>query len=443
MLAHAQGQDRERIALVYDLGGGTFDVSAVRQDGPVLEVLASHGDSRLGGDDIDQALTDGVMTRLSRDQPELREQLDASAAARVRLRAAVEEAKIALSQTLHATLRAPFLADGPDGPLHLELELSRGELEEAAGPWIARTLESVDQVLQDAGLAPEDIDELLLVGGATQTPMVWAALRDRYGLEGSHAIPPRTAVALGAAIQGAIVDGSRVHGVLVDVAPYSLSVGVSTGPGPNISTHFLCRVLTPRNTPLPSRHTEIFATHHPLQDGVKVPIFQGGHPDPYRNTLLGMVEIMGLEPAPPGHFNRPIAVEFRHNLDGIISATVTEELSGRRGEARLALDGEASEALMEELEELIGDLETGDGSDPEEEEDAPPEVSAPADLSADAEEARRTFQAALGSADALAVEGLEALIREGLAALDAGDEAAALERYDALSDKLFDEGIFL
>ena len=448
-LAHAQGQDLSRRMVVYDLGGGTFDVSVVEQDGPLLEVRASHGDSRLGGDDIDLAFTDHVLRRLAAEQPDLRAAIDGAPAARVRLRAAVEEAKIALSERRHVTLRVPFLVDGPGGALHLELPLVREELLEVAAPWIEKTLPSVETALADAGLGASEIDELVLVGGATQMPLVWSSLADATGLEGSYAIPPRIAVALGAAIQGAIIDGSRVHGVLVDVAPYSLSAGTLTGPFPGMMTHFVCKVITPRNAPLPARHTELFHTGHPTQDAVKVPIFQGSSPDPRRNTLLGMIEIDGLEPAPPGRSVRPIGVELRHDLDGMVSVTVTEELSGKSGRARMTVDQAAHAGLWAEVVDGLDGLILGDGSDPE----PPPQAADPSEVAedyvtpqGDLAEAREIFKAVLAAEVSLGADhpahaaALLSLAREGMAAADTEE---AMARYDALSDLMFEEGIFL
>ncbi len=443
-LAHAQGQELRRRVMVYDLGGGTFDVSIVQQDGPLLEVLASHGDSRLGGDDIDEALTAHVLSRLADEQPTVHAAIVDAAAARVRLQAAVEEAKIALSSERATVLRAPFLTDGPGGSVHVELKLTREELTRITAPLLMRTLDSVGETLTAAGLTGADIDELLLVGGATQMPMVFTLLHEHFGLEGSHTIPPRRAVALGAAIQGAIVDGSRVHGVLVDVAPYSLSVGVADG-NPLIG-RFFCRVLTPRNTALPSRHTELFSTGHPQQPGIKLPIFQGAHSSPRRNTLLGIIEIHDLPPAPPDRFTRPIAVEFRQDLDGMVSVTVTDELSGQTGSARLAIDGEAAAGLHEDLETLLEgfafdeDEDTADGAEPVAEE-------VPV-LSGDLEEAKQTFASVLAAVDRLRAEHpddaqrLLDCARVGQESLSS-DPDRVLAHYDTLSDLMFETGIFL
>ncbi|NOY25881.1 MAG: Hsp70 family protein, partial [Oligoflexia bacterium] len=363
-LAHAHGQDLRRRVLVYDLGGGTFDVSLVEQDGPVVEVRASHGDSRLGGDDIDLALVDLVLRRLAETDRALRDAVDASVPARVRLLLAVEQAKIALSETDQVTLRVPFLLEMDGTARHLELPLSRMDVDDASEPFLRRTITSVDQVLADAAVKPGDIEDLLLVGGSTLQPRVWHMLHQRYGLEGSHAISPRRAVVLGAAIQGAIVDGSRTDGILVDVAPYSLSIGHARGPM-RVPTHFVCTVVTPRNAPLPSRHTEILSTAVPRQKTVTIPVFQGAHIDPRRNTILGRILLKGLPPAPQGRDSRPIRVEFRHDLDGMVHIEVTDVLSGRSAQGQVAADGAEQEQLREDVQKVWehDHLIPGDGSD--------------------------------------------------------------------------------
>ena len=450
-LAHAHGQELTRRVLVYDLGGGTFDVSVVDQDGVVVEVKASHGDSRLGGDDIDLALTDEVLRRLAASDRALRDAVDASPAARIRLRLAVEQAKIDLSEATRTVLRVPYLLDLDGKARHLELPLDRADVDAAAAPFIDRTLRLVDRVLTEAGVDAKELDELLLVGGSTLQPLVWHALHDRYGLEGSYAIDPRRSVALGAAIQGAIIDGSTTAGILVDVAPYPLSVGAATGVyGP---THFACRVLTPRNAPLPSRHSELFRTMSPDQKTLKMPIFQGSSVDPRRNALLGEVRLDQLPPAPEGEQGRPIRVVFRHDLDGLVQIEVTDELSGRSTFGRLAIDGAEQATLRAELEELL-ERQGLDYPEAEDETDGPPdpgimglhEVPAP---SADLGEAIRTFEqvvaaerrlrATHGTAGGILVD----LATAGLAQANAGQEAEALASYDAISDKLFTLGVYL
>jgi molecular chaperone DnaK len=447
-LAHAHGQDLTRKVLVYDLGGGTFDVSVVHQDGPVVEVLASHGDSRLGGDDIDLALVEHLLRRLTETDQELARAVGTSAAARVRLRLAAEATKIELSEAISATVRVPFLLDLDGRPRHIEIPIDRTDLERISAPFIERTLRSVDQVLSDADLNPGDLDELLLVGGATLQPLVWHMLHERYGLEGSHAIAPRDVVALGAAIQGAIVDGSRTDGILVDVAPYPLSVGVVTGPLAGLQTHYVCKVLTPRNTPLPARHAERFSTTHAGQRGVRLYVFQGSSIDPRQNVLLGRVELQDLDPAPPGEAGRPLVVAFRHDVDGLVQVELTDERSGRTARGQVAADGAEQADLQDELLQELDGLVLGDGSEPEEEE-ALDEGSVVESDQGPLAEARATFAAVIEAQPRLAAEHgaaaepLVAMARAGQVALDEGRDDDALASYDDLSDRMFAMGIYL
>ena len=462
-LAHAHRQDIERRALVYDFGGGTFDVSLVDQAGSVVEVRASHGDTNLGGDDLDAALAAIVLEGLRTEDRALHDAIRNSAPARTRLELAVRDAKHELSTTLSTAVRVPFLLDLDGEARHLETTLTRTAVETAALPLVERTLTCVDEVLADAGVRPGDVDELLFVGGSTRLPLVWQALHAQYGFEGNAAIPPDRAVALGAAIQAAIVDGSRVDGILVDVAPFSLSVAALASPSGEQRGHYVCSVVTPRNAPLPSRHTELYHTVTPVQDEVHIPIFQGSDPNPLRNTTLGEIVIDHLPPAPPPARTRPIAVEFRHDLDGMVAVRVTDELSGRSVDGRVAAGGGEVAHVREELIARLrrDEMIPGDGQDPdpflEFEEPTPsseitpvaphaPAVAPPAD---DFEEARRAFDSVLAREEELTAEHpehvfeLRRLATTGRDAAAAGDEDLALTRYDELSDRLFEIGVWL
>ena len=458
-LAHAHGQATERRALVYDLGGGTFDVSLVDQNGLLTEVLASHGDTHLGGDDIDAALLDHVIDQIAQGgDDDLALLLEEDPGARERARCAVEAAKIQLSSEAEVVVRAPFIGEIAGVPRHMEVPLSRAVLREVATPLLRRTMLSVRRVLDDAKVSPEDIDELLLVGGMSRTPQVFATLFDELGLEGSSAIAPDRAVGLGAAIQAAILDGSRVDGILVDVAPYSLSVGVATGPLPQLLTNFICRVVTPRNSPLPARHTEVFFTSAPRQQSIAIPVLQGADPDPRRNLVLGRIQMDRLPDAPDHLPHRPIAVEFRHDLDGLVQIEVRDQLSGRAVQARIAADGEDVAELREQLLEDMGDLQPGWGEsveDPPTESrplaESPPDASpAPAASPEESDaEMERTFARLLADRDSIAdldpedAASLLRLAREGIAKLATGDHAAAGRCHDDLSDLLFEFGVYL
>jgi molecular chaperone DnaK len=446
-LAHAHGQEVRRRTLVYDLGGGTFDVSVVDQDGPLVEVLASHGDSLLGGDDIDLALVGLLLRRIGETDPELRAAVEGSTAAQVRLRLAAEAAKIELSESVETTVRVPFLLDLDGRARHVELALDRGQLDRLAAPFVERTLRSVDQVLADCNTSPAEVDELLLVGGSTLQPLVWHVLHERYGLEGSHAIAPREVVALGAAIQGAILDGSRTDGILIDVAPYSLSVGAATGPYPGLLTNYVCRVITPRNSPLPARHAELFSTVSPYQTAVEMYVFQGSSVNPRRNVVLGLVRIDDLPELPEDTHDRPIRVDFRHDVDGMVQIAITDTLTGTTATGQVAADGDQQAELRERLLASAATMGVvlGDGS-----EELPEEPAAAEGANGDpVDEARLLFADVLDAGERLAsshgsaAAELVALARAGADALAGARDADALATYDALSDRMFTLGIYL
>lgn len=445
-LAHAHGQDVRRRALVFDLGGGTFDASLIDQDGDLVEVRASHGDTHLGGDDLDQAL-------LELSVQDVHMAVRASRPARVRLLEALREAKHRLSAELETSVRVPFLLDHDGESLHHDGRLGREMLEELARPLIGRCLECVDRVLEEAGCKPEQVEELLLVGGSTRIPLVWHALHQHYGWEGRAAIEPDRAVGLGAAVQAAMIDGQDVESILIDVAPHPLSVAASDAS----DRYYSCQVITPRNAPLPARHTQRFWTGHPLQTGVHIPVLQGASPNPLRNVALGAIQISDLPPAPAGEGQRPIAVEIRHDLDGMVTIRVTDELSGRSVDGQVVSGGDEVAEVRESMVRTMrmAGLEPGDGTDPDpwlerEPREATVEPTpAPPPASPDLDEARAAFDEVARRGDSLPARSPEAagelarLATAGVQAIEKGDGAQALRLYDELSDRLFEQGIFL
>jgi molecular chaperone DnaK len=447
-LAHAHGRARRATVLVYDFGGGTFDVSVVRQDADVVEVLASHGDSRLGGDDVDAALVRRILERISQTDADLAHAIEASRPTMVKLARAAEAAKVGLANDIAHVVRVPYLLEREDGPFHLEMAFSREDLDDVVAPLIKRTFTSVDQVLADANLTARDIDELILVGGTTLLPQVWQMLHDRYGLEGSHAIPPRRAVALGAAIQGAILDGSRVDGVLVDVTPYALSIGAAGGGIPGFPTNFACETITPRNTQLPSRHVHLMYTNHPDQPSLSVPVYQGSNRDPRQNLLLGEIFMDDIPPAPEGFINRPIAVEFRQDLDGMVDITITDQLSLRRVRARLAADGDERAELSQRWKSRIEENNWiwGDGTEPSR--TGNHDTTSLEIVGFDAEEAAHLFSSVLDAGEIPDVPPevaakLRMLAADGQKALGDKDHGLAKSRFEALSDLMFEHGVYL
>jgi molecular chaperone DnaK len=312
--------EMERL-LVYDLGGGTFDVSIAQVEGGVVEILASHGDTHLGGDDFDQKLLDFVCDRFQ-TQHEI--DLRGSLVARSRVLHAVEEAKKTLSFEPIARIEEEFIAEKDGVPLHLKQEIDRLDYEELIEPLLARTLICLDQSLSDARLQANQIDKVVLVGGATRTPMVHHLLEERLGRPVHAEIEPDLAVAMGAAVQGGLIAGVDVGPVLVDITPHTLGIealGMLHGiPSPHAFSPII-----ERNTPLPASRTEIYGTVSDYQKVAKIRIYQGENDDTRYNTAVGDFTIEGLARVDAGN---QIVVRFDLDLSGILKVTATERLTG-------------------------------------------------------------------------------------------------------------------
>jgi molecular chaperone DnaK len=312
--------ERERL-LVYDLGGGTFDVSIAEVEGGVVEILASHGDTHLGGDDFDQRLLDYVCDRfLTEHGIDLRDTL----VAKSRVLRAVEEAKKTLSFEAIARIEEEFIAEKNGVPLHLKMEIERGDYEELIEPLMAKTLTCLDQSLSDAELQAHQIEKVVLVGGATRTPLVHRLLQERLGRPVHAEIEPDLAVAMGAAVQGGLIAGVEVGPVLVDITPHTLGIealGVLHGL-PSIHTF---APIIERNTPLPTTRTEIFSTVVDGQKGAEIRVFQGENEDTRYNTLVGEFKIEGLADVNAGN---QIVVRLDLDLSGILKVTATERVTG-------------------------------------------------------------------------------------------------------------------
>jgi molecular chaperone DnaK (HSP70) len=334
-----------RQLLVYDFGGGTFDASVVRQESELLEVLASHGDTHLGGDDLDRALADLLLERWAAqrgaDAATLARRVRADLAASTRLDLAAEAAKRQLSDAVDAVVRLEYLLEGA----HLEVEVTRHDFEGCLAPFLERTLASVRRALDDARLGPDDLDEVLLVGGSSRIPAVWERLHEELGLEPDRSLHPEESVALGAAVQAGLASGAAVRRVLVDVAPYSLGVAalqLSADP-----PFMRCKVVTPRNTPIPSRCSEVFYAISADQKGVEVFVFQGSDEDPLRNRCIGRLHLSGIARA-PGEQTPRVTVDFQYDLDGIVGVTLSNRAAQRSESAKLAVDGLGTRDLAAE-----------------------------------------------------------------------------------------------
>ncbi|MGA2032284.1 MAG: Hsp70 family protein [Thermoguttaceae bacterium] len=309
--------------LVYDLGGGTFDVSIVQIEQGVVEVLSSHGDTHLGGDDFDQLLADLVCDDFHREHGiDLRQ----SPAGKSRVLRAVEEAKKRLSFEAVAQIEEEFIAEKQGAPLHLRREIHRDEYEELIEPLLAKTLKCVDQSLSDAKLNANQIDKVVLVGGASRTPRVHQLLEEQLGQPIHAEVDPDLCVAMGAAIQGGLIAGIDIGPVLVDITPHTLGVRALGEVAGRVSHNCFVRLIQ-RNSPLPSSRSEILTTVYDGQNAARIMVFQGEDDDVRHNDPVGEFLLDGLADVAQGN---EILVRFDLNLDGILEVSATERATGRQ-----------------------------------------------------------------------------------------------------------------
>ena len=307
--------------LVYDLGGGTFDVSVVNIEEGVVEVLSSHGDNQLGGDDFDQQVIEYLLDYLQETY-----QVDAStnSKAMARITRAAEDAKFVLSDQPYVQIEEEYLLEHDDSAIHLSVELSRAEYEEMIEDYINATLDAVHIALKGAKLIASDIDEIVLVGGSTRTPCIRERLFNTFGFEPHSEVNPDLCVAMGAAIQAAMISGQQVDTVLVDVTPYTYGTSVLSTLNGEIYP-FTYAPIIHKNSALPIRKTEAFATHHDGQESVEVNIFQGEDPDALNNSKVGEFKIEGLQDVEAGNI---ITLALDLDLNGILHVSAQEKATG-------------------------------------------------------------------------------------------------------------------
>jgi molecular chaperone DnaK (HSP70) len=329
-LAYGYGDGARHTALIYDLGGGTFDVSVVTVEGDITEVLASHGNNRLGGDDFDDLLMEKLAREFQKQHGiDVRQ---GNAAARARLWWAAEEAKKKLSQEPYVRIREENLVTRGGKPLHLETEISRVDYEILIRPLVESTLDSVSKALQDAGKKPSDMDAVLLVGGSTRTPLVFDLLSDLMGMEPSQTVHPDLCVALGAGVLASRLGGQEVDRVLVDISPYSFGISF-LGERGGVPYPHCYKPIVRRNTPLPLTRAQQFVTSYPFQTEVDLHVYQGDDEDALKNIPVGDFRIEGLTKMEE---ENEVVCRMRLDLDGILEVTAVEKRTGKSKQITIA-----------------------------------------------------------------------------------------------------------
>jgi molecular chaperone DnaK (HSP70) len=320
-LTYEAGHREGKRVVVYDLGGGTFDVSVVRIQDGVVEVISGHGNNHLGGDDFDAKLVGHILDHLK-----IKQGIDVSddLRAMARITRTAEAAKKRLSDEAFCLVAEEYLTESDGKPIHLSLEITRPEYEEMISPFIEETLEAVHVALKGAGMAVSEVDEILLVGGATRTPLVQHRLEETFGMAPRGEVDPDLCVALGAAIQGAAIAGEEVSAVLVDVTPYTFGISVLGEVDGDLYPYRFAPIIH-KNTPIPVRRSEMFYTTFDDQDTVEINVFQGEHQDARENIQIGEFKIVGLSKAPAGN---PIIVDLALDRDGILQVTAKEKKTG-------------------------------------------------------------------------------------------------------------------
>ncbi len=343
-LAYGLDKKKDEKVAVFDLGGGTYDISVLELydvDGSrQFEVKSTNGDTHLGGDDFDQRVIDWLVTEFKRDQAI---DLSKDPMALQRLKEAAEKAKMELSTTQSTDINLPFITADQSGPKHLNYQLSRAKFEQLVDDLIQRTIPPMEQALKDAGLKPGEIDEVILVGGSTRIPKIQEIVKKFFGKEPNKGVNPDEVVAIGAAIQGAVLTGEQKDVLLLDVSP--LSLGIETLGG-------VTTVLIPRNTTIPTKKSETFSTADDNQTTVEIHVLQGERELATYNKTIGKFQLTGIPPAPRGM--PQVEVTFDIDANGILHVTAKDKATGKEQKIRI----EASSGLSDaEIDRMVKDAE--------------------------------------------------------------------------------------